>query len=69
MALMIEKYSIITKTFYKKLTEIADDTASSYMPFDSEIRERMQDTFDAENIVNSCLEDYKIQLGKIGWVP
>lgn len=55
-------------SFETKLNEIAEETAVNYMPLDGEVREQMQEEFDSNRIVTNCLENYKAQLIKLGWI-
>lgn len=67
-----EEYEEITvfndfEHFKQKLVEIAESTFFDYLPSDNEFAEEQIEKFDSEDLVNSLLVDYEVNLKKLNW--
>lgn len=53
--------------FRQKLIEVAESTFVNYLPSDREFADEQLENFDSEDLVDSLLFDYEVNLKRIGW--
>ncbi|MCZ4245460.1 DGQHR domain-containing protein [Pedobacter punctiformis] len=53
--------------FYSHLVSLAETGYAGSLPTDPDFAEQQRENFDPEDLVNSCLIEYEVNLRKLGW--